>query len=154
MTLLSDTAYPSFIGEVEALNTTTIRRLIPSARHQLPAIALRTLEPIEFLNNGSAVRSPIFSSKKTHAEVNRRGRLDYGSANSAGLRWEHATAASMIERALALNPNSANAWMASGWLSCYRNQPEAAIGAFERAMRLSPFDPLGFSATGGLALAH
>src|SRR5215470_11851018 len=28
MTLLSDTAYPSFIGEVEALNTTTIRRLI------------------------------------------------------------------------------------------------------------------------------
>jgi hypothetical protein len=36
---LSDTAYPSFIGEVEALNTTTIRRLIPSARHQLPAIA-------------------------------------------------------------------------------------------------------------------
>src|SRR6516162_3869102 len=39
ITLLSDTAYPSFIGEVEALNTTTIRRLIPSARHQLPAIA-------------------------------------------------------------------------------------------------------------------
>src|SRR5215510_629304 len=39
MTLLSDTAYPSFIGEVEALNTTTIRRLIQSARHQLPAIA-------------------------------------------------------------------------------------------------------------------
>src|SRR5262249_23024992 len=37
---------------------------------------------------------------------------------------EHATAASMIERALALNPNSANAWMVSGWLSCYRNQPE------------------------------
>ena len=27
MTLLSDTAYHSFIGEVEALNTTTIRRL-------------------------------------------------------------------------------------------------------------------------------
>jgi hypothetical protein len=42
MTLLSDTAYPSFIGEVEALNTTTIRRLIPSARHQLPAIARTT----------------------------------------------------------------------------------------------------------------
>src|SRR5215467_708513 len=39
MTLLSDTAYPSFIGEVEALNTTTIRRLIRSRRHQLLAIA-------------------------------------------------------------------------------------------------------------------
>src|SRR5262249_7813433 len=39
ITLLSDTAYPSFIGEVEASNTTTTRRLIPSACHQLPAIA-------------------------------------------------------------------------------------------------------------------
>jgi hypothetical protein len=39
MTLLSDTAYHSFIGEVEALNTTTIRRLTRSRRHQLLPIA-------------------------------------------------------------------------------------------------------------------
>src|SRR5207253_5458913 len=39
MTLLSDTAYHSFIGEVEALNTTTIRRLTRSRHHQLLAIA-------------------------------------------------------------------------------------------------------------------
>src|ERR1700731_4015973 len=39
ITLLSDTAYHSFIGEVEASNTTTIRRLTPSRRHQLLAIA-------------------------------------------------------------------------------------------------------------------
>ena len=39
MTLLSDTAYHSFIGEVEALNTTTIRRLTRARRHQLLAIA-------------------------------------------------------------------------------------------------------------------
>src|SRR5437016_4309186 len=39
MTLLSDTAYHSFVGEVEALNTTTIRRLTLSPRHQLLAIA-------------------------------------------------------------------------------------------------------------------
>jgi hypothetical protein len=39
MTLLSDTAYHSFIGEVEALNTATIRRLTRSRRHQLLAIA-------------------------------------------------------------------------------------------------------------------
>jgi hypothetical protein len=39
ITLLSDTAYHSFIGEAGALNTTTIRRLIPSCRHQLLAIA-------------------------------------------------------------------------------------------------------------------
>src|SRR4051812_16785018 len=41
ITLLSDTAYHSFIGEVEALNTTTIRRLTRSRRHQLLAIARR-----------------------------------------------------------------------------------------------------------------
>jgi hypothetical protein len=39
ITLLSDTAYHSFIGDVEALNTTTIRRLTPWRRHQLLAIA-------------------------------------------------------------------------------------------------------------------
>src|ERR1700747_21103 len=39
MTLVSVTAYHSFGGEVEALNTPTIRRLTPSCRHQLPPIA-------------------------------------------------------------------------------------------------------------------
>src|SRR5712692_4979655 len=37
-TLVSVTAYHSFSGEVEALNTPTIRRLTPSCRHQLPRI--------------------------------------------------------------------------------------------------------------------
>src|SRR6202011_42533 len=41
MTLLSNTAYHSFIGELEALSTTTIRRLTRSRRHQLLAIALK-----------------------------------------------------------------------------------------------------------------
>src|SRR5258705_1536641 len=38
-TLVSVTAYHSFGGEVEASNTPTIRRLIPSRRHQLSPIA-------------------------------------------------------------------------------------------------------------------
>src|SRR4029078_6876148 len=38
-TLVSVTAYHSFAGEVEALNTPTIRRLTPSRRHQLSTIA-------------------------------------------------------------------------------------------------------------------
>src|SRR5882724_764027 len=46
MTLLSDTAYHSFIGEVEALNTTTIRRLTRSRRHQLLAIAPPPVKPV------------------------------------------------------------------------------------------------------------
>src|SRR5216683_5270160 len=38
-TLVLVTAYHSFSGEVEASNTPTIRRLIPSCRHQLSPIA-------------------------------------------------------------------------------------------------------------------
>jgi adenylate cyclase len=67
---------------------------------------------------------------------------------------EHATAASVIERALTLNPNSAHAWMVSGWVSCYRNQPGPAIRALQRAIRLSPLDPLGWGFTAGLGYAH
>src|SRR5580692_2089228 len=46
ITLLSDTAYHSFIGEVEALNTTTIRRLTPSCRHQILTIARRAIDQV------------------------------------------------------------------------------------------------------------
>jgi TolB-like protein/class 3 adenylate cyclase len=70
------------------------------------------------------------------------------------LAGEHATAASAVERALALNPNSANAWMASGLVSCFRNRPDAAIEALQRAMRLSPLDPEGPGIKSGLAGAH
>jgi adenylate cyclase len=44
--------------------------------------------------------------------------------------------------------------MTKGWIHAFRNQPEAAIDAFDRALRLSPFDPLGYYVTGGLAVAH
>src|SRR6266536_3546094 len=47
-TLVSVTAYHSFSGEVEASNTPTIRRLIPSCRHQLSSIAQRhSIELVE-----------------------------------------------------------------------------------------------------------
>ncbi len=66
----------------------------------------------------------------------------------------HGTAASAVERALALNPNSAYAWMTSGRVSCFRNRPEPAIKAFQRAVRLSPLDPQTYQFTGGIAWAH
>jgi cytochrome c-type biogenesis protein CcmH/NrfG len=55
---------------------------------------------------------------------------------------EHAAAASAIERALALNPNSAHAWMVSGWAQCMLNNPDSAIDSLRRGLRLSPLDPL------------
>ena len=59
-----------------------------------------------------------------------------------------------IERALALNPNSAHGWLSKGLMSCFLNNPEPAIEAFERSIRLSPVDPLGYISMWGLALAH
>jgi adenylate cyclase len=67
---------------------------------------------------------------------------------------EHAAGAGAVDRALKLNPNSAHAWMAKGWLECYQNHPRPAIEALERSIRLSPLDPLGYFCSGGLALAH
>jgi tetratricopeptide (TPR) repeat protein len=67
---------------------------------------------------------------------------------------EHATAEAVINRALALNPNSAHALVASGWVSCFRNQPARAIQTLERAMRLSPLDPMGYRFSGCLGFAH
>jgi adenylate cyclase len=70
------------------------------------------------------------------------------------LTGEHGAAARIIDRALALNPNSAHAWNASGWASCFQNQPNRAIGSLQHAIRLSPFDPLSWMFAGGLALSY
>jgi adenylate cyclase len=65
------------------------------------------------------------------------------------------TAANVVARALTINPNSAHGWMASAIASLAQCRPDAAIEALERAIRLSPLDPLGARAfTGLLAMAH
>src|SRR5262245_40936724 len=63
------------------------------------------------------------------------------------------TASSAVDRALFLNPNSAQAWMQRGYTHCFLNRPRPAVEAFQRGMRLSPLDPLSYYFSGGLALA-
>ena len=63
-------------------------------------------------------------------------------------------ASALIEKALALDPNSAIAWNRSGWVNHYFMRPEVAIEQFQRAMRLSPFDPMNFNAYIGIGAAH
>jgi adenylate cyclase len=67
---------------------------------------------------------------------------------------EFQRAASMLERALSLDPNSAWAWNRSGWLHNYHDDPEVAIQHFERSLRLSPFDPMAFNCEMGIGCAH
>jgi TolB-like protein len=63
------------------------------------------------------------------------------------------TAREMVDRAVALNPNSAFAWGERGWTYQIAGEPEEAIRSFERAIRLSPFDPWLFSRFTGMSAA-
>ena len=72
----------------------------------------------------------------------------------ATLAGEHALGGNAVRRAVALNPNSALAWAVLGWLQALVNEPRAAVEAIERAMRLSPLDPLGYVFKFALSWAH
>jgi adenylate cyclase len=66
----------------------------------------------------------------------------------------HGTARVLLERALTMDPNAAWAWSRLGWLDNYSDRPERAIEKFERALRLSPLDPMNFNIYVGMASAH
>jgi adenylate cyclase len=55
----------------------------------------------------------------------------------------------IVERAVALNPNSFAAWNSRGRVYLIAGQPEEAVRSFERSIRMSPVDPrLHFTFTG------
>jgi TolB-like protein len=62
--------------------------------------------------------------------------------------------AALIDRALVLNSNFAEAWLWGGWVKNYLGEPETAIERFARAMRLSPLDPRVTAMRSGTAHAH
>ncbi len=77
-----------------------------------------------------------------------------GGLSLAYLGHEVEAGAAYIDRALVLNPNSAASWNASGWVRMYLGESANAIEHFERAMRLSPLDPLTYFFCAGTAFAH
>ena len=62
--------------------------------------------------------------------------------------------AALIDRALVLNSNSAEAWNWGGWVKNFLGEPETAIERFARALRLSPLGPRVTAMRGGTASAH
>jgi TolB-like protein/class 3 adenylate cyclase len=62
--------------------------------------------------------------------------------------------AGLVDRALVLNSNSAEAWSFGGWVKNWLGEPEPAIERFARAMRLSPLDPRVTAMRAGTAYAH
>ncbi|MFK4525733.1 DNA-binding winged helix-turn-helix (wHTH) protein/predicted Zn-dependent protease [Bradyrhizobium japonicum] len=63
------------------------------------------------------------------------------------------TAREMVDRAVALNPNSLRAWEQRGWTYVVAGQPEEAIPSFARTLWPSPFDPSLFSGFTGMGAA-
>jgi adenylate cyclase len=66
---------------------------------------------------------------------------------------DYDTAREMVDRAVALNPNAALAWGQRGFTYLRAGQPKDAIRSFERAIRLSPFDPWLFARFTGMGIA-
>ena len=72
---------------------------------------------------------------------------------TASFSDDYDTAREMVDRAVALNPNSSRIWEQRGMTYLMAGQPEEAIRSFERGIRLSPFDPLLFSTFAGMGVA-
>jgi TolB-like protein/class 3 adenylate cyclase/tetratricopeptide (TPR) repeat protein len=60
----------------------------------------------------------------------------------------------LVDRALMLNSNLAEAWRCSGWMKIWLGDPKLAIEHFARAMRLSPLGRWLVDIQSGIAHAH
>lgn len=80
--------------------------------------------------------------------------LGYAAHALALMSREYEVPVACMDRALQLNPNSANILMRSGHLRTWVSDADLAIEHFTRAVRLTPLDPqLGFHYV-GLGIAH
>jgi TolB-like protein len=89
--------------------------------------------------------------------------LSVDEGDSQTLAWVSITSAFMIgdceseievaDRAVALNPNSFDAWYCRGWVCSVAGLSEEALRSFECAMRMSPVDPLLYRSFGGMGTA-
>ena len=79
--------------------------------------------------------------------------LAWAAIISAFMVGDHESAIELADRAVALNPNSYQAWGCRGHVYRVAGLPEEAVRSFERAMRMSPVDPLLHVTFAGMGLA-
>ncbi len=102
---------------------------------------------------------PTKSRELEHARVAVASNVDDASALSVGavviglLGKDLRGALNAIERALSFNPSSAAAHFFGAQLFAWSGDPVTATAYAQRALRLSPFDPLVYAAHVALAVA-
>ena len=106
------------------------------------------------VSEADAVEAVAFAKEVLEAGKDDPDTLWMAGCTLIFLAGERDIAAAAIDRALMLNPNAALAWAARSWVLCSRGQPDAAIDACQRAMRLSPLDPLRRVFAMGISRAH
>jgi adenylate cyclase len=79
--------------------------------------------------------------------------LAWASVTSAYMVGDCESSIEMADRAIALNPNSNQAWGCRGWVYGCAGLQEEAVRSFERAIRMSPIDPLLHRALVGMGMA-
>jgi adenylate cyclase len=160
--------YLRAVAQTHKFTEESLREAVALAKNALaidpsyvPATALigwcRTLQRVQ--GWGSVSDAEIAEAVLLARQAIEVGRDDPDVLSLAGttiifLAGEPAAALAAIDRALALNPNSALAWGVRGWALSSQNQLIPAIEAQQQAMRLSPPDPLAFLFSAGLAFAH
>ncbi len=111
-----------------------------------------------FVRAGFREENRLAMSRCAHAAL-LHGRDDATALTVAGfciglIEHDRATAFQAFETALALSPSSAFTYMFGSTLLAWAGEADRAIDWGERAVRLSPFDPLGFLALDGISLGH
>jgi AraC-like DNA-binding protein len=76
------------------------------------------------------------------------------SSGALVLAGRLAEADQRLERALALDPGLAYAWVRRGWMSVYLGDSETAVNELSTALHLTPFEPLRHLSFIGMGCAH
>jgi tetratricopeptide (TPR) repeat protein len=100
-----------------------------------------------------AVRSASFSTEPTLAVGEKPLPLPWAAMASAYMVGDSETEIEMADRAVALNPNSFDAWLNRGWVCRVAGLLEEALHSFERANRMSPIDPQLYRSFAGMGYA-
>ncbi len=159
------TAYDFWLRAIQQSSLTTREGLAEAIRLACRALELdpgfgraASLASVFHLSNVVLGYStdPQFERKEAVRLSRLALRIDDGDPNtlarasliSAYVVRDSESAIEMADRAVALNPNSFDAWSARGWVYRAAGLPQEAVRSFERGIRMSPIDPAMFAGMG------